>query len=82
MKKYRQGLFFFADTLGLPLPDSVAHLKSKGLIDNAQEFLLLCEYVADACKAGWSNAKIRSELREAKGCGVNVPDMLLKEWKP
>jgi hypothetical protein len=38
-------------------------------------------YVADACKAGWSNAKIRSELREAKGCGVNVPEMLLKEWK-
>jgi hypothetical protein len=74
-----KGLFYFADTEGIPLDTAILHLRSKKIIDGRDEFYLLLNYVSDAIKAGWSKPKTQSELREARMCGgIGVPEWLLR----
>lgn len=67
-----RGMFFYADTEGIPLEMIATRVAGAGL--NLEWELLA--YAADALKAGWKPEKIASELREATAFGLNVPKVL------
>jgi hypothetical protein len=70
-----RGLFYWADTEGIPL--DLAYLRLKP--DPDVWFILLCEYVADAVKAGWKKDKIISELRELVNFSIPTLTFLWEE---
>lgn len=76
--KGRRGLFFFWDTMGLPIDMSILHLRTKRWLSNEEMVQLLIEFIEDAMTAGWKDEKIKGDLREADFCG----HLNLKQWFP
>ena len=70
MTRKRRGLFFFWDSVGIPVDIAINHLRTKQLVSDENIKYLIYEFIGDAWQAGWKNDKIKSDLREADRCGV------------